>query len=367
MLANILRPKTISDVIGQKHLLGDDKPIKKMCEKKNVKSMLLWGPAGTGKTTIARCIANDTGCMFKELNATSARIADARKLIEMAKKRKANGSTTVVYVDEVHRFPKNVQDVFLPVVETGEVVLIGSTVEKPVFAVNAALLSRMQEFELKQLGKKDMLEALLRVVKHYDHKFHMGESEILRLINRCGGDIRKLMTTMETIVDVLLEDDSNITSDMIDAVMPNNYFHFDKGGNEHFDLAAAWQNSIQNSDADQAIYFLAKWILSGESPIFIARRIMISASEDAPSNPNAAMIANNAYIAAREIGYPECKILFAHATIEIANSPRGKIACNAISKAMSDIESGYDVVDLGAMGAGKHSGYSKVINRKYVQ
>lgn len=369
-LATILRPETLDDIIGQQHLVGPGKPIRMMVEKDAIKSMLLHGPSGIGKTTIARCLSYDSACEFVELNATNSKIADIRKTIDKAAARKKSGTTTVAFVDEIHRWAKNIQDALLPAVEDGTLVLVGSTTEKPAFAINSALFSRLQSFQLYQLTHKDMMVALVKAIGYYKNNgksIKFGKEAALKLIKRCSGDIRKLITTVETIVEVLMKDDGEVDPDLIDIAMPDKFFFFDHSGNEHFDLAAVWQNSIQNSDADQAIYFLAKWLLSGEDPVYIARRVLISASEDACLNPNAAMIANNAYIAAKEIGMPECAILLSHATIEIAKSPRNKIANDAIADAIKDVEFGVDIVDLKEMGAGKHDGYTKLITKKYVR
>ena len=368
-LADTLRPKSLDDVIGQQHLVGPNMPIRKMVDKDSIKSILLHGPAGIGKTTIARCLAHDSACAFEELNATSSKIADIRKLIDKAAARKKSGTVTVAFVDEIHRWAKNIQDALLPSVEDGTIVLVGSTTEKPNFAVNSALLSRMQSYELYPLTKKDMATGLIRVVKHYKSNgvdFKIGGAAATRLINRCSGDIRKLMTSLETIVEVLLEDDKEITDELVDVAIPDKYYFFDKSGNGHFDMAQNYQCAIQDSDADSAIYWLAKWLLSGEDPVYIARRILISASEDACSNPNASMIANNAYVAAKEMGYPECRIPMAHATIEIAKSDRDRTANDAIAAAIEDVENGKEVLAVHANGKDHNTGagYAK-INKSY--
>ena len=369
-LADRLRPQSLDEVIGQAHLIGPGKPIKRMAERDAVKSCLLWGPAGTGKTTIARCLANDTACDFKELNATSSKIADIRKLMDISKAKKKNGTETIVFVDEVHRWSKNVQDALLPAVETGEIILIGSTTEKPAFAVNSALLSRMQSFELKHLNKKDMMEALLRVNAYYKKcsiTYKMSKEAALNLINKCNGDVRKLMTTMETIVEVLLEGEDTIGPDLVDVAMPDQYFYFDKSGNEHFDCAQNMQCAIQCSDSSSAIYWLAKWIMSGEDPVYIARRILISSSEDC-QDPFVSCIANNAYIAAKEIGYPECKIPMAHAVIAIAKAKKDRTAINALSMAMNDIKDGLNISATHSDSSTHVSsnGYTKV-DREYIR
>lgn len=366
-LANDLRPQSLDDIIGQQHLIGDKKPIRKMAEKGVLQSMLLFGPAGIGKTTIARCLAHDANYRFRSLNASSARLADIRKIIKSAKE---SDKKTIVHIDEIHRWAKNVQDSLLEDVENGTITLIGTTTEKPVFAVNAPLLSRLHPFELYHLSHEDMTHAAIKVIKHYKNNgksISIDKDAIIKLIKRCDGDVRRLITTMETIIEILMDEDRGIDVNLIDVMMPNKYFHFTKNGNEHYDYAAAWQNSVQKSDVDQAIYFLALWLASGEDPVYIGRRIMISASEDACLNPNAAIIANNAYIAAKEIGMPECAILLSHATIEIANSTRDKVACNAIQEAMNDVNNSSNVINLGEMHAGNHDGYMKIVNKKYVK
>lgn len=364
-LADILRPKSLDDVIGQDHLIGPGKPIRMMAEKDAVKSMLLTGPSGIGKTTIARCLAFDSACEFVELNATNSKIADIRKTISQAETRKKNGTTTIAFIDEVHRWPKNIQDALLPSVEDGTIVLVGSTTEKPAFAVNSALLSRLQSFELRQISQKNMVTALQRVIKYYKERnkdVRINKDAAILLIKRCSGDIRKLMTTVETIVEVLIDDDLEIKIDDVNTAMPDKYYFFDKTGNEHFDYAQNMQCAIQCSDANSAIYWLAKWLLSGEDPVYIARRILISSSEDSCSNSNAAMIANNAYVAAKEIGYPECKIPMAHAVIEIANSKRDRTANNAIAKAINDVENGENVLAVHSNNKDHNTslGYTKV-------
>lgn len=275
-----------------------------------------------------------------------------------------------VLVHNCHRWAKNIQDALLPSVEDGTVVLVGSTTEKPVFAVNSALLSRLQSFELYHLTQKHMMTALIKVIKYYKERnkeVKISKEAALKLIRRCSGDIRKLMTALETIVEVLLEENNEIDEDIIDVAMPDKYFFFDKSGNEHFDLAQNMQCAIQCSDANSAVYWLAKWLLSGEDPVYIARRILISSSEDC-QDPFVSCIAHNAYVAAKEIGYPECKILMSHAVIAIACSKRDRTAADAISCAIQDIENGKEVLAIHADSSNHNAdlGYTKV-NVKYIQ
>lgn len=359
-LSEILRPKYIKDIIGQKHIIDI---MQAMIDSNSIKSMILCGDPGTGKTSIARCLANEIDGRFIELNAGNSGIKDLRNVIETSKN---IDQQTILFVDEIHKWAKNIQNTLLSYVEDNTIIFIGATTEKPQFAAIKGLLSRILHYETTKLSNTEMAQGILKITKHYkDSPLICKKESILRLINRCNGDLRKLYNVVDVIISIIPED-GVINNNLIDAVIPNKHFNFDRNGNEHFDLAAAWQNSVQNSDADQAIYFLAKWLLSGEDPVYIARRILISASEDACSNPNAAMIANNAYIAAKEIGYPECKIPMAHATIEIANSARDKTANNAIAAAIYDIKNNEEIIDLGNMRAGNHDGYSKVVTKKYV-
>lgn len=365
-LAHILRPTTLSDIVGQNHILGEGKAISAMAKSKKLTSFILWGPTGCSKTTITRALANDAGYEFKELDATEAKIGDIRKILEIAEARLKMGTKYLLLLQEFHRFPKNIQDVLLPAVEEGTITIAGTTTEKPAFSVNAAILSRVLVFETKPLDKSEMMKLMLKVFKHYKDKgrnIKVEPNSVPALISRCSGDPRKLITVIETIVESLIEGDSPMTEAMVDIVIPCKHLYLSP--NETYDYASAWQNSVQNSDIDQALYFLGKWLLSGEDARFIARRIIISSSEDAAHSQMAQICALNAYIAARDIGYPECRIPMALATIAIAKAQRDKFANDAIAKVIYDIENGIDVMVPSELRAGNHDGYIKIINKQY--
>lgn len=370
-LADMLRPESINDIIGQDHLLGPNGVVRKMVEKNSIKSMVLWGKAGIGKTTIAKCLANDTSSAFEILNATSAKVADVRKVAETAEKRKKSGTETILFIDEIHRFSKSQQDVLLPFVEDGTLILIGATTEKPVFAVNTPIISRCQVFELNILSDKELFKVIMRVFEYYKKcgkDLKLDKDAGLKLIRWSSGDARKLITTLETIIDLFLKDGSDrISIEDVDLAMPNKHIHFDKDGNEHYDMAQCWQTAVQNSDADSAIYWLAKWTLV-EDPAFIARRILISAAEDAPLNPHAQTAAVAACLAVERCGLPEARINLAHATIEIAKTPRCRVSINAFDAAMDDIINGVEITALKADNSkhAKPDGYTK-IDKTYVK
>lgn len=366
-LAAILRPTNIDDIIGQQHLVGPGAPLRLMVEKRAVKSHILWGPAGTGKTSIARAVSSTAEATFIQLNATEAKTDDLRKSIKAAQSDLMTGKRTVMFVDEIHRFDKKIQDILLPAVEDGVVVLIGATTEKPKFAVNSTIMSRVMEFECEPLKAQDMVALVKKVKDYYSKKgvqFKFENNAGTMLINQCSGDARKLITAMETIVEVLITD-GVIAPEHIQVAIPNKHIVFDKSGNEHFDLAHAMQQSIQNSDANAAIYWLAKWIQSGEDPAYICRRLLVSAFEDAPSNLNALMSAMAACFVTERVGLPECAIAMSHAVIEITQSPRQKAAYWAIFEALKDVRSGATVHVPPELRAGT-TGYVSPITKKYV-
>ncbi len=344
-LSSILRPKTISEVIGQSHLLGPNMPIKRMIERKKLKNFIIWGPPGVGKTTIAQAIANDTGCEFVKLNATEAKVDDLRKAAKM--------DNPVVFLDEIHRLSKSQQDVLLPMIENGTITLIGATTENPKFAVNSTILSRVMAYECEPLAYKEMLVLMKRAKDYYAANsvtFTIDKEAIDRMVTLCSGDARKLVTLIETVVEVL--SDGHISVELVNMAMPSKHIVFDKSGNDHFDLAHCYQESIQHSDVDGAIYWLAKWLSSGEDPAYICRRMMITAAEDCSGNPHAMPIATAAHYITERTGMPECAIAMGQATIEMAKSERKKHGHDAIKAALNDVQNNKTISVPKSMRAG---------------
>lgn len=365
-LAQILRPTSLDDVIGQEHLVGPGMPLRKMAERRALQSMVIWGPPGTGKTTLGQCLAKDTDSRFYALNATEATVKDIRKIIDEAEKIKAT-TKTCVFVDEIHRWNKAQQDVVLPVVENGTIILIGATTERPKFAVNSTIISRSVILETKPLDTACSVKVVKRVLDYYrsqGHKIKIENDAAKKLINMCSGDARKIITTMETAIEVLMDGDV-VTLANIDTAIPDKHLVFDARGNDHFDLAHCYQEAIQNSDPDAAIYWLAKWLASGEDPAFICRRMMITAAEDCAGNPNAWLAATMATFTTERTGLPECMIPMALATCEMAASKRNKAAYLAIKSAMSDVENGVTIHVPEGLRAGSH-GYVAAVSRQYL-
>lgn len=364
-LASILRPKSLNDIIGQKHLIGPSGVIRKMAETGKLQNMILWGPTGCGKTTLSKALALETAAIFKELNATTSGVKDIRQVIDTA--RKAKDKQTIIFADECHRWSKSQQDILLPAVEDGTITLIGATTEKPKFAVNSTVISRCSVYELKPLSQADLCELLVRIKCHYEGfgKEVLIETDAAKLLMvRCSGDARKLVTVMETIIEVLA-DDGHVTLDHVNVAIPDKHLIFDKNGNEHFDSAAAYQNCIQNSDENGAIYWLAQWLASGEDPAYITRRMLISAFEDCATNPIAPLLAMAACFATERTGPPECHIPMALATIYMAQSERDKSGHDAIKEAVNDVMIKATIRVPEKMRAGI-GGYFKEITKQYV-
>ncbi len=339
-LAKRLRPQTLDEIAGQEHILGEGRPLRQMIESDILASIILYGPPGTGKTTIAEVISLTTESKFVQLNATNASIKDIRKAGQEAEKEDNN---VVVFVDEVHRFSKTQQDALLPYVENGHIVFIGATTENPFFTINSSLTSRSQAiYELFPLKPKHLAQVLLRGVNHYksiDKKVTVKPEATKHIITVSSGDARKVLSLLE--VAVTISDDGVITEDLVRELSPSKHMVFGEG--VHYDLASAFQGSIQASDPDAAIYWLAKWLESGEDPRYIARRLLVSAAEDAYSNPICTAVAHAAFTAAKEVGRPECDIVMAQATIMVAKSERNKTAANAIWNAVKDVKKGFDI------------------------
>jgi len=339
-LAERMRPKTLEDYIGQKHLVGEGAILRKMIDSGNVSSIILWGPPGVGKTTLARIIANQLQRPFYVLSAVSSGVKDVREAIEKARKaRFFNSASPILFIDEIHRFSKSQQDSLLGAVEEGVVTLIGATTENPSFEVISPLLSRCQVYVLKPLEKNDLLE-LLEMVRNNDpvlkkKKITLKEDEAL--LQYSGGDARKFLNIIELLANAAGDSDViEITNENVTSNLQQNPAQYDKNGELHYDIISAFIKSIRGSDPDAAVYWLARMVEGGEDPKFIARRLIISASEDiGMANPNALLLANNCFSAINTVGWPEARIILSQTTIYLATSPKSNSAYMAINNAQT--------------------------------
>lgn len=337
-LAERLRPRTLDDYIGQKHLVGENAVLRKMIEAGRITSFILWGPPGVGKTTLAQIIANKLATPFFTLSAVTSGVKDVRDVIEKAQKgRFFNEASPILFIDEIHRFSKSQQDSLLGAVERGIVTLIGATTENPSFEVIRPLLSRCQLYVLKSLDKDDLLQLLDRAI-HTDvmlRERHIELRETAAMIRYSGGDARKLLNILELVVEASPAGDVVITDDIVVSRLQQNPLAYDKDGEMHYDIISAFIKSIRGSDPDAALYWLARMIEGGEDPKFIARRLVISAAEDIGlANPNALLLANAAFDAVNKIGWPEGRIPLAEATVYLATSEKSNSAYLAIDKAL---------------------------------
>lgn len=341
-LAERLRPQTLDDYIGQKHLVGPGAVLRKMIDAGHISSFILWGPPGVGKTTLAHIIANKLETPFYTLSAVTAGVKEVREVIESAKKsRFFNKFSPILFIDEIHRFSKSQQDSLLGAVETGVVTLIGATTENPSFEVIRPLLSRCQLYVLKSLEKEDLLELLDHAVKTdtYLKSRDITFQETGAMLRYSGGDARKLLNILELVVDADSEEKVVITDQKVTERLQQNPLAYDKDGEMHYDIISAFIKSIRGSDPDAALYWLARMIEGGEDPAFIARRLVISASEDIGlANPNALLLANAAFDAVMKIGWPEGRIPLAEATVYLATSPKSNSAYMGINQALQVVQ-----------------------------
>lgn len=338
-LAERLRPKTLDDYIGQKHLVGPGAVLRKMIDAGRVPSFILWGPPGVGKTTLAQIISNKLEAPFYTLSAISSGVKDVREVIEKAKgNRFFNTVSPILFIDEIHRFSKSQQDSLLNAVETGVVTLIGATTENPSFEVIRPLLSRCQVYVLKSLEKADLLTLLNKAVTEdivlKDMNIVLTETDAM--LRYSGGDARKLLNILELVVAAEEGNEKiEITDEKVVERLQENPAAYDKGGEMHYDIISAFIKSIRGSDPDAAIYWLARMVAGGEDPEFIARRLVISASEDIGlANPNALLLANACFDALKKIGWPEGRIILAETTVYLACSPKSNSAYMAINDAL---------------------------------
>jgi putative ATPase len=346
-LAERLRPQTLEDYIGQEHLVGPDGVIRRMIEQKRVASFILWGPPGVGKTTLANIIAKRLEVPFHTLSAVTSGVKDVRDVILKARSNTglfAQHGTPILFIDEIHRFSKSQQDSLLGAVEQGIVTLIGATTENPSFEVIRPLLSRCQVYVLKSLGKDDLLRLLDRALTKdlWLREQDVELRETGAMLRQSGGDARKLLNILELTVEAALSARTSETEKIVvtDALVlksiQQNPLAYDKDGEMHYDIISAFIKSIRGSDPDAALYYLARMIEGGEDPLFIARRLVISASEDVGlANPNALLMANACFDAVQKIGMPEGRIPLAEATVYLATSPKSNSAYQAIDEALA--------------------------------
>lgn len=336
-LAERMRPKTLDEYIGQKHLVGPGAVLRKMIDSGRIPSFILWGPPGVGKTTLAQIIAHRLETPFYTLSAVTSGVKDVREVIERARSgRFFSQASPILFIDEMHRFSKSQQDSLLGAVETGVITLIGATTENPSFEVIRPLLSRCQLYVLKSLEKDDLLELLHRAVTQDVElaKRHIELRETDAMLRYSGGDARKLLNILELVVEADSDDAVVITDEKVVERLQQNPLAYDKDGEMHYDIISAYIKSIRGSDPDGALYWLARMIEGGEDPAFIARRLLISAAEDVGlANPNALLLANAAFEAVMKIGWPEGRIPLAEVTVYLATSPKSNSAYEGIGRA----------------------------------
>ena len=363
-LAERMRPKTLDGYIGQQHLVGQGRVLRRMIESGRIASFILWGPPGVGKTTLAKIIAQTLDLPFYTLSAVSSGVKDVREVIERAKKDRFfhPDHSPILFIDEIHRFSKSQQDSLLDAVERGIVTLVGATTENPSFEVIRPLLSRCQVYTLRPIDEQDLLSLLDRVLKEDTviSRLNVEVKETQALLRFAGGDCRKFLNIVDLVCgndeDLRYEDDSEgedlfaagdgeeqertivITDELVVSCLQENPMAYDKDGEMHYDLVSAMIKSIRGSDPDAAVYYMARMIEGGEDPAFIARRLVISASEDIGlANPNALLLANAAFDAVQKIGWPEGRIPLAEACVYLASSPKSNASYNAINSALQKV------------------------------
>ena len=336
-LAAILRPNSLKDFVGQKHLVGEGKPLRIAIKNHQIFSMIFWGPPGVGKTTLARIIAKEAHAELYELSAVSAGKEDIRKIVSSTNL-PAGGQVPLIkkilFLDEIHRFNKAQQDFLLPYVETGALTLIGATTENPSFEVIAPLLSRCRVFVLNELTNEEMEEIIKRAVKILETKIDKKAKDWL--IAMANGDARQALTLIDNAFSLY----GDLTIESLKNALQNSYLRFDKKGEEHYNTISAFIKSMRASNVNAAVYYLARMVEAGEDPKFIARRMVIFASEDiGVANSNALLLANQVFRAVETIGYPECAINLVHGVVYLAKSPKDRSAYDALRSAQADVKS----------------------------
>jgi len=352
-LAYRMKPKTLDEFFGQEHIVGKDKLLYRLIKADRLTSIILWGPPGCGKTSLAKVIANTTQYNFVELNATSAGVADIKKIAEDSKNLFMNPKgKTIVFIDEIHRFNKLQQDALLPLVEKGVVILIGATTENPYFEVNKALVSRSTLFKLEPLTWEATASIISNAISNKEnglgnYKINITEREVKFLAKAVEGDVRTALNALElAVISSDMESDGSVTvtEEILEECLQSRKLHYDKNSEAHYDTISAFIKSMRGSDTDAAIHYLARMLEAGEDPMFIARRIVICAAEDVGlANPNALVIANAAMQAVHQIGMPEARIILAEAVCVICRSRKSNSAYMAINSAIEDVKN----IDVG--------------------
>ena len=345
-LAVRMRPKNLDEVVGQQHIIGKDKLLYRAIKADKISSLIFYGPPGTGKTTLAKVIANTTSADFVQMNATTSGKKDMEQAVSQAKDAFGMyGKKTILFIDEIHRFNKAQQDYLLPFVEDGTVILIGATTENPYFSVNKALISRSMVFKLEPLNENDILKVLKMALERKDglgeYNINISDNTLKNIAKISGGDVRTALNGLEiAVLTTSMDKDGiiNITDQIAADSMQKKKTFFDKSGDSHYDNISAFIKSMRGSDPDAAIFYLARALNAGEDPMFLARRIVIAASEDVGmANPNAIVVATSAMQAVHQIGMPEARIILAEATIYVATSKKSNASYLAINKAIEDV------------------------------
>ena len=345
-LAYRMRPKTLEEYVGQEHVLGKDKILYRTIKADRLSSIILWGPPGCGKTSLARVISNTTKCKFLKINAVTSGISDIKNAVETAQNALLNPSgKCILFIDEIHRFNKLQQDALLPYVENGTIILIGATTENPYFEVNKALISRSMVFHLQPLKDEDIFKVLKKSLTSEDglgnYNIKIEDSTLKKLAITSGGDVRTALNGLEVAVLTTQMDSNgiiNITDEILKECVQTRKAVFDKKGDSHYDNISAFIKSMRGSDVDAALFYLARALNAGEDPVFMARRIVIAAAEDVGmANPNALVVATSAMQAVTMVGMPEARIILAEATVYVATSKKSNAAYLGINKALEDV------------------------------
>ncbi|MFA6493285.1 MAG: replication-associated recombination protein A [Patescibacteria group bacterium] len=334
-LAEKMRPKNLEEYVGQEHILGKGKPLRMMVEKGNMQSIILWGPPGSGKTSLAQLVAHYTKSHFEQFSAVTAGVADVRRVTKQAADRlKFNSARTILFVDEIHRFNKAQQDAFLPYVENGTIILIGATTENPSFEVNAPLISRLQVFVLNALKNKD-LEKLIRRALLYFPKHKFEDNALEYIVQKSNGDARTALNAIELATNL----NKKVTLKIAEEAVQQKAIYYDKKGDWHYDVISAFIKSMRGSNPDASLYWLARMIKAGEDPVFIARRMVIFASEDVSNAaPTALVLATATMQAVHMVGMPEAGIILAQCATYLATAPKSRASYNGLVTALKDID-----------------------------